>query len=345
MSEHMKEDPMSSFSIQNAFHDFNGRLSASSAGKILVSAIAFICAGAMLASSASASDRQQVTLNFEALINGQPFRCGEAYPQVGLKAAAIVPTDFRFFVSGIELVRRDGKAVPLALEQDGRWQVDDIALLDFEDGAGPCRNGSPALNTTVRGSIPKADYSGLRFILGVPFERNHADPTLAPAPLNQTAMFWNWRGGYKFLKFDTTTVPMAGTPSTGAPGAGTHGDGGAATSGQAAHAGGHGRVPGYSIHLGSTVCTSPSPTVAPSACANSNRVTVQFDPFDPVRSVIVADIGRILARSDVSSNAPGTSPGCMSFPKDADCPPIMGALGLDYDGQRAAGPQSLFSLR
>jgi hypothetical protein len=85
--------------------------------------------------------------------------------------------------------------------------------------------------------------------------------------------------------------------------------------------------------------------VAPSACANSNRVTVQFDPFDPVRSVIVADIGRILAKSDVSSNAPGTSPGCMSFPKDADCPPIMGALGLAYDGKPAAGPQKLIRAR
>jgi uncharacterized repeat protein (TIGR04052 family) len=251
-----------------------------------------------------------VTLRFEAQINGQPFRCGERYIQVGSKAATVTPTDFRFFVSGIELLDRNGKAVPLSLEQDGRWQLGNIALLDFEDGSGPCRNGSTALNTTVRGSVAAGEYAGLRFTLGVPFEHNHADPTTAPAPLNNTAMFWNWRGGYKFLKVDM-----------------------------------HGGAPGYSIHLGSTVCSSASPTVAPTACANPNRVTVHFDKFDASRNTIVADIGRVLSGSDVSTNAPGTSPGCMSFPKDADCPPIMGALGLAYDGQMAPGPQKLFSVR
>ncbi|PJN92728.1 metallo-mystery pair system four-Cys motif protein, partial [Amaricoccus sp. HAR-UPW-R2A-40] len=43
---------------------------------------------------------------------------------------------------------------------------------------------------------------GLAFEIGVPFDLNHGDPTLAPAPLDLTAMFWTWRGGYKFLKFE-----------------------------------------------------------------------------------------------------------------------------------------------
>ena len=41
----------------------------------------------------------------------------------------------------------------------------------------------------------------------------------------------------------------------------------------------------------------------------------------------------------VDVNAQGTSPGCMSFPKDADCPPVMGALGLAYDGVPATSSQ------
>ena len=293
------------------------RLTASSTWLIAVAIVALLPACSTPQSSVPGSGRQDVTLRFEAQINGQPFRCGERYSQVGSKAATITPTDFRFYISGIELLDQNGKAVPLALEQDGRWQLGNIALLDFEDGSGPCRNGSTALNTTVRGSIAAGTYSGLRFTLGVPFEHNHADPTAAPAPLNNTAMFWNWRGGYKFLKVD-----MA---STGASG--------------------HGGAPGYSIHLGSTACSSASPTVAPTVCANPNRVTVQFDQFDASRNTVVADIGRVLSSSDVSTNAPGTSPGCMSFPKDADCPPIMGALGLAYDGQMAPGPQKLFSVR
>lgn len=293
------------------------RLTAFSTRLTAVATMALLSACSTPQSSAPGSGRQDVTLRFEAQINGQPFRCGERYSQVGSKAATITPTDFRFYISGIELLDQNGKAVPLALEQDGRWQLGNIALLDFEDGSGPCRNGSTALNTTVRGSIAAGAYSGLRFTLGVPFEHNHADPTAAPAPLNNTAMFWNWRGGYKFLKVD-----MA---STGASG--------------------HGGAPGYSIHLGSTACSSASPTVAPTVCANPNRVTVHFDKFDTSRNAVVADIGRVLSSSDVSTNAPGTSPGCMSFPKDADCPPIMGALGLAYDGQMAPGPQKLFSVR
>jgi uncharacterized repeat protein (TIGR04052 family) len=296
---------------QNCFETLRShRLTAFSTRLIAVAIVALLSACSTPQSSAPGSGRQDVTLRFEAQINGRPFRCGERYSQVGSKAATVTPTDFRFYISDIELLDRNGKAMPLALEQDSRWQLGNIALLDFEDGSGPCRNGSTALNTTVRGSVAAGEYAGLRFTLGVPFEHNHADPTTAPAPLNNTAMFWNWRGGYKFLKVDM-----------------------------------HGGAPGYSIHLGSTVCSSASPTVAPTVCANPNRVTVHFDKFDASRNTIVADIGRVLSGSDVSTNAPGTSPGCMSFPKDADCPPIMGALGLAYDGQMAPGPQKLFSVR
>jgi hypothetical protein len=30
----------------------------------------------------------------------------------------------------------------------------------------------------------------------VPFARNHGDAASAPAPLNHTALFWNWNAGY-----------------------------------------------------------------------------------------------------------------------------------------------------
>jgi hypothetical protein len=50
-------------------------------------------------------------------------------------------------------------------------------------------------------------------------------------------------------------------------------------------------------------------------------------------------MGAVLSQANVDVNAQGTSPGCMSFPKDADCPPVMGALGLAYDGVPAASSQ------
>jgi hypothetical protein len=93
------------------------------------------------------------------------------------------------------------------------------------------------------------------------------------------------------------------------------------------------------------VCASASKTQAPQACQNSNRVTARFDRFDLSKGQIVFDVGTVLGQANVDVNAKGTSPGCMSFPKDADCPPVMGALGLAYDGTPAPGVQRLIKSR
>ena len=268
-----------------------------------------------------------VTIRFAAQVNGQPFACGTRYPGVGTTHSALIPSDLRFYVSALHLIDADGRAVPVRLAQDGVWQVDDIALLDFENGGGPCRTGTPATNTQVRGTVPPGRYTGLRLTLGVPFARNHADPTTAPAPLNHTALFWNWQGGYKFLKFDTSTTRQPAAPTASPP---EHGGGSAS---------------GFSVHLGSTQCSSASPQAAPAECRAPNRVTVTFDRFDAGRNTVVADLGALLAQTNVDANAPDSAPGCMSQPGDADCATVMAAFGLPWDGRPAEGAQRLFSVR
>ena len=284
-----------------------------------------VCALTACSTTGQSAANQSVTIEFAAEINGAPFTCGQSYSGVGTTRSTITPSDWRLYVSEVRLIRDDGQAVPLALNQDGVWQHQNVALLDFENGTGPCRNGTAPTNTSVRGVVPAGRYTGVELTVGVPFNLNHQDPTLAPAPLNSTAMFWNWQGGYKFIKFDTTSSGISeGRPA--APMA-------------------MGPVTRYSVHLGSTVCASASRTEAPSACQNPNRVTVRLDRFDLSRGQVVIDMGAALAQANVDVNAQGTSPGCMSFPKDADCPPIMGALGLTYDGTPAAGPQKLIRAR
>ena len=269
---------------------------------------------------------QPVELRFVAEVNGQSFECGQSYKNIGTTRSTMTPTDFRMFVSQVHLMTAEGKAVPVQLVQDNTWQLEGIALLDFENGQGPCRNGTPPMNTVVRGTAPAGQYTGVKFTVGVPFERNHGDPTVAPAPLSSTAMFWTWQGGYKFLKFDTAT---SGRPIQSAK--------------PVAHGGGN--ASGFSVHLGSTMCVSPSRTQAPTACQNPNRIDVTLTDFDLKKNQVVVDIGRVLAGSNVDVNAPKTSPGCMSFPKDADCPPIMSVLGLPYDGKAASGPQQFIIKR
>jgi uncharacterized repeat protein (TIGR04052 family) len=183
--------------------------------------------------------------------------------------------------------------------------------------------------------VPAGKYTGVRFTLGVPFKLNHGDPTIASSPLNITAMFWNWQGGYKFLKADMHSTGLSAKPAMAKMAAG-HGD-------HAAH--GNDEASGFSLHLGSTLCASASRTESPSACKNSNRVTVAFENFDISQNIIVADLGALLSRANVDHNTPNTSPGCMSFPKDADCPEVMSALGLAYDGIAPTGGQKFFTMK
>ena len=299
-----------------------------------------------LAGVADAST-QKVALKFSAMVGAEKFACGKSYDGIGVTKSSITPSDFRFYVSAVELLDANGKAVPLALDQDGVWQYKDLALLDFEDGSGPCRNGNAGLHTAVTGSVPKGKYRGVRFTLGVPCELNHGDPTIAPSPLNFTSMFWVWQSGYKFAKIDMASSGLPQDPN--APPEMPLKDKLAAMEKFAAASGVPSmkrppRAAGFSVHLGSTVCASPSLTTPPTECKNPNRVTVTFDKFDMRKNVVFADLSSLLRDANVDVNAPDTAPGCMSAPDDADCTPVMSAFGLPYNDQPAA-PQHFFRMR
>lgn len=278
---------------------------------------------------------QNVELQFSAQLNGQVFECGKTYDNMGSTAAKITPTDFRFFISEVEFLDNTGKATTLQLEQDKTWQQDNVALLDFENGSGPCRNGNTATNMRVAGQLPAGNYSAVRFTLGVPFAKNHADATLAAPPLNTTAMFWNWQGGYKFLKFDAQTNANAnGMQKTMAM---------QNASESASMAKPAAMNSGFALHIGSTMCASASKTTAPSQCMNSNRVQVELKDFDWKKNKVVLDVAKVLKATNLEVNTMGTAPGCMSFPKDPDCVSVMNLLGLKYDGVAAQSAQLLFS--
>lgn len=274
---------------------------------------------------------QPVEIRFAGDFAGAPFSCAIAHEGIGATRSTVEVADYRLFVSNLRLIGADGRETPVALDDDGMWQTGGVALLDFEDGSGSCVNGTPPMNARVRGRAPEGRYAGLAFDVGVPFALNHGDPTLAASPLNLTAMFWNWQGGYKFVKVD---LASAGQPIAAMQTAGDHAGAGASNAAR-----------GWSLHLGSTGCAAASRTTAPTAaCANPNLVAVRFDRFDPATNVVVIDPAPVLAGANVDVNAPETSPGCMSFPGDPDCLPVMTRLGLAYDGV-AAGAQQLVSMR
>jgi hypothetical protein len=147
-------------------------------------ALSLSVVGALAACSTTAptgtAGRQSVKLNFAAEVNGQAFACGQQYPAIGTTRSTVTPSDFRYYVSEVQLLTADGKAVPVQLDQDGIWQLENIALLDFENGTGPCRNGTTGREHGRARLGARGRYTGVRFTLGVPFARNHGDPRCRP---------------------------------------------------------------------------------------------------------------------------------------------------------------------
>lgn len=291
---------------------------------------------------ARAAETQTVTLQFQARVGDQTFRCDQSYT-MGTPASSVTPLDFRFYVSDVALIDADGNTVPLTLEQDGRWQYENVALLDFENKSGGCANGTVEMNDRIIGTVPAGDYTGLQFTVGVPFELNHADATLAASPLNLTSLWWNWQLGYKFARIDLSNQNQTGMlpdqsvkheDNQQSPHGSEHSEGQQSPHGEEQSS------QAFFIHLGSTGCESAEGAQSPSSCSNLNRSTITLTEFDPNQNVIVADLAALVADTNLSSNQPNTAPGCMSEPNDSDCVGIMGALGLASNG--AANQQQTF---
>lgn len=266
--------------------------------------------GSESGSSSTGVAVQDVTLQFAGRINGVDAACDTDFTGVGTEASDAQVRDFRMYVSNIRLVDGDGEEVELELEQDGTWQFENVALLDFEDGTGLCADtGNADLNSTVVGTVPEGDYTGVRFDVGVPADLNHTDPNIAEAPLNVLPMTWNWLAGRKFVRFD---LLVDNFPDDNF---------------------------GWNTHLGSQGCMNgkkPNPMEPPTDdCSRPQRPAIALDTFDIETNTIVVDAGTLLGNVDVSGNVAG-APGCMSFfpadpqMQDNDCADVFPNYGMDW---------------
>ncbi len=291
-----------------------------------------------------------VTLQFALNVGDKAAACGQSYPDVGSSSTEISFTDLRFYVSNIRLINAQGQEVPLELAQDGVWQYQNVALLDFEDGSGSCsEGGNTALNSVVKGSVPAGRYTGVALDLGVPFALNHADVTAAPSPLNIQALWWNWQGGYKFIRVDMQTgapgAASAPAMDMSAPAPTMDMSATAPASQGEMQESGAPAPTAWFIHLGSTGCQSNDRAAAPTApCSNPNLPSARLDDFTPGTSVIVADLASLLKGVPLDQNTP-EPPGCMSGPQDPDCPALFPGFGLDLATGAATGTQQLFRLQ
>lgn len=259
--------------------------------------------------TAAAAQDEAVTLRFEAVVGDEAFACGQSYDGIGATGTTWTPWDLRLYVHDVTLLDDAGHEAALTLDDDGVWQAEGVALLDFEDKTGAC-TGTPETRTTVTGTAPAGDWTGVRFTVGVPFDLNHQDPTLAPSPLNITSMGWSWAAGYKFIRIDGA--------STGMPG-------------------------GLFFHLGSAGCEVDDAQEV-SGCDAPNRPTLTVTGLDLDAGAVTLDVAALYAGVDLDANTDGTAPGCMSQPTDPECAPSFAHLGLDFGGVSGdPSAQSVFS--
>lgn len=263
-----------------------------------------LCFAFVSGCGSSSGDDKHVHINFSASLAGKSFACGGNFEALGLTGSSATPQDLRFYVHNVALTNSAGESVPVELENDGLWQRDGLALIDFEDGTGACADeGTPETNTVIHGTVPDGDYTGVSFTLGVPFEKNHIDAQTAEPPQNLTALWWNWAFGFKFLKFDLSTT---------------------------------GQPDGWRVHLGSTGC-SGNEAGAVNQCTEPNRVSVALTGFNPDTNVVNLNLTAFLDGSNIDYNTPETAPGCMSG-EDPECVSLFDKLGL------TGGQQSLFQV-
>lgn len=257
------------------------------------------------ADSTGEASEVDVEIQFAVRVGDEDATCGVPYEGIGAAGTTIELLDLRFFVSNVRLLDAEGTEHPLTLTDDGEWQLEGSALLDFEDATGGCSENTTAVtNTSLRGTILEGEHTGIRFDVGLPFEQNHLNADEAPPPLNTTAMFWSWAAGYKFAKIDVQNdLPAPGNR--------------------------------WNFHLGSQGCDNgmAGPTVPPDAeCSRPGRPAIELTGFDPLSGTVVLDLAALFDGVDLTADTPMTAPGCMSFMPDVnECTALFPNLGLSWE--------------
>lgn len=257
-------------------------------------------------------------LQFSAMVGKEAFDCTKEYKGMGTDKGTLKPLDLRMYIHNIQLVRADnGEKVPFKLDDVEGFQAKGVALLDFENGAGNCQNGTPELYTTLKGKAPRYTYKAIQFTLGVPKDINHTDLTAAPAPLNLTTMSWTWKAGRIFMS------------AMGQNDQGIH-----------------------LVHIGSAGCTGDPETGDSVKCMKPFRPEYTLNTFDPQKNKIVIDWGAIFSGNAVGKDVKGCRQkkgpkrcGCHSRGPSELCSPPFSKFGISWEtGQSKSTTQAVFRV-
>lgn len=299
---------------------------------------------------APAATTQSVAIDFAATVGSTVLNIGDCASTtvsgVATRNGVAVDarlTDLRFYVSNLKLLKADGTAVAVTLDES-IWQAkagdDTIALIDFENGT--CTNnsgGTGGTNTRITGSVPAGSYVGAVFTLGVPSSWNHSNPALAttPKPIDSSVpgMAWSWQAGRKFTKIELSPV-NATTPDTYTGGVQIiNADGTQATTTTAGVTTATANTSVFPYHLGSTGCVADAAATGTGGytCTSPNQFDVRVAAFNPASQRLTVDLQALFAGNNVTQNTTGTAGGCMSSASDPQCTAMFTML----DGAKSGG--------
>jgi uncharacterized repeat protein (TIGR04052 family) len=299
--------------------------------------------------SSDANPAQSLTIQFAAKVDELDFECGAQYADFGSADSVVTPQDLRFYVSGIRLLTPTGEQVSVEIDELSPFQGGGVALLDFENGSGECRNGSEVTNTAIQVTAPAGEYTGIAFSTSVPTDLNHGDPLSLPAPLQAGDMTWGWLFGYKFLKAEfvqvlpASTLLDAGSADAGMALAGDAGDDSRAVVVDSMAMDAMAPMAGVGLfHLGSTGCTN---LLGQDAGANEFEVTcakpsfndIVLEGFSARTNVVTLDLARVFADTDLSTMS-------MCHGDGASCPALFASVGVDFQTGAAQTQHSAFRV-
>lgn len=204
------------------------------------------------APEAETSSGQSVRISFEPYFHGKAVQCGQT---LSMHNEEWQISELAMFLHQFSL----NNFYPIILD-DNDWQSQQLVLIRSPSDCqqlmsnlslsgvidmGDMPEGSEKSSRDLLNEVIKADAGKpltLSFKVGVPFELNHQNPLLQPSPLNDSSMFWAWRNGYKFIRWDMQSK----------------------------------QGNSWSFHLGSVGCESAAMVRAPKqACAQPNVIPVE----------------------------------------------------------------------
>ncbi|MDW5289146.1 MbnP family protein [Formosa sp. PL04] len=134
-----------------------------------------------------------VTLEFNNTFSGTPIVLGET-ENISAEGQVHQFNELKYVISNIRLVKADGTEIPYHVS-------------DLDNGATIVDQSKSETLQYVLSDIPTAEYSQIKFGLGVESALNTLDQVRFPdfyakAGANDTEMHWEWGTGYRFTKIE-----------------------------------------------------------------------------------------------------------------------------------------------